>query len=83
MNIILIIEMFAVLVLGIGFICETKLRHSVEAKIKALNTIIQAKNDEIDHLKKCQHKRSISQQDSEKYKGKKDRRFISLHSGRS
>ena len=55
MNIILIIEMFAVLVLGIGFICETKLRHSVEAKIKALNTIIQAKNEEIDHLKKCQH----------------------------
>ena len=33
MNIILIIEMFAVLVLGIAFILQTKLVHSLEDKI--------------------------------------------------
>lgn len=56
MNVILIIEMLAVLVLGIGFICETKLRHSLEAKIKTLNLLLQAKNDEIDHLKNANTK---------------------------
>ncbi len=55
MNIILIIEMFAVLVLGIAFILQGKLVYSLEEKIKCLNRILQAKNEEIDYLKKCQH----------------------------
>ena len=52
---ILIIEMFAVLVLGIAFILQGKLVHSLEEKINRLNRILQAKNEEIDYLKKCRH----------------------------
>ena len=55
MNIILIIEMFAVLVLVIAFILLVKLVYSLEEKINCLNSILQAKNEEIDYLKKCQH----------------------------
>lgn len=55
MIVILFIEMLAVLVLGIGFILQSKVNHSLERKIKVLNTLLQAKNDEIDYLKKCQH----------------------------
>lgn len=54
MEVILFIEMIAVLVLGIAFICQTKLTRSLEEKIKTLNKLLQAKNEEIDHLK-CQH----------------------------
>jgi hypothetical protein len=54
MEVILIIEMLAVLVLGIAFICQTKLTHSLEAKIKTLNKLLQAKDEEINYLK-CRH----------------------------
>lgn len=55
MELILIIEMLAVAVLGFAFISQTKVNHSLEAKIKALNSIIQARNEELNQLKKCQH----------------------------
>lgn len=47
--------MFAVLVLGIAFILQGKVVHSLEEKIKCLNRILQAKNEELDYLKKCRH----------------------------
>lgn len=51
MLVILIIEMLAVLVLGLGFIMQITVNHSLERKIKLLNTLLQAKNDEIEYLK--------------------------------
>ena len=51
MLVILIIEMLAVLVLGLGFIMQISVNHSLEKKIKLLNTLLQAKNDEIEYLK--------------------------------
>jgi hypothetical protein len=52
MGMIIALEMLAVFILGLGYILEIQQRHKKEDEIKLLNIIIQAKNDEIDYLKK-------------------------------
>lgn len=49
------ILIFIIAVLGVGFVTHSIAYKALEEKINTLNRLLQAKNEEIDYLKKCQH----------------------------
>ena len=42
-------------VLGVAFVTQSIAYKALEEKINTLNKILQAKNEEINYLKKCRH----------------------------